>query len=193
MTNLPLIQRVFGIAVVTFVVAGEPVFAQSSPYGLLSDMWSMPTYRGYSGWQPYARMDCCGLPSVASQCGTNCDVRPWQSDFGNKPDSILFPERDDVGAGGPTLPPGHNKCSPCRTCAPAGASPQSQVSPPATRANPVGHSSRRTAVATKPNLAPLQIVQRRQSRPLSVSQSSAGRFPENDGWIPVVETKTASR
>ena len=37
------------------------------------------------------------------------------------------------------------------------------------------------------------VVRRRQAAPLAVNRGIANRFPENESWIPVVETKTASR
>jgi len=187
MADVSVTRRVLGFAFLICLAMGEQVFAQSSPFGLLSDSWNMPTYRGYPAWQPYDDFGCCRLPPAALPCESNCGGLSSRSNFGAKPDSILYPEPDDPG--GPSLPPGHNKscpCGPCKTTVPA--SPSSPSSPaPTSTFKPVEATSRRGALPTvKREIAPAyQVVRRRQTAPITIAQSTAKRFPENDGWVPV--------
>ena len=175
-------RKVFGFAFLICLAMGEQLFAQSSPFGLLSDSWNMPTYRGYPAWQPYDDFGCCRLPPATLPCESNCGGLSSRSNLNPEPDP-----------GGPSLPPGYNKscpCGPCKTTAPA--TPSSPSSPPTSTFKPVEATSRRGALPTvKREIAPAyQVVRRRQAPPLAVAQSTATRFPENDGWLPVTTPTT---
>ena len=193
MSGLFSLRIVFCALVLNCVAFGEQAFSQSSPFGLLSDSWSMPAYRTYYGWQPYGDSACCDPLPTAPTCGPNCGEISQKSNFGDKPDSILSPEPDDPGA--PPLPPGHNKSCPCGPCKTTAPTTPSSASPITRTYKPVEQTSRRggSTTAKKESAATFQVVRRRQTAPLAVNRGIANRFPENENWIPVVETKTASR
>lgn len=184
---MSLIQKVSAFTVVLFAAASDPAFAQSAPFGLMSDMWSMPGYRGAASWQSYDFYNCCVVTPVVPRCDEGCEVQPDRSKIDPTPEQPY-----DPGSG--ALPPDHRKCRPCNSCAPVYRSPQSEVSPRTSPSKPVEETALRQALSsTKQRLGPLQVVQRRKVRHQFVNPSIAKQFPENDGWIPVVQTKTASR
>jgi hypothetical protein len=182
-----LIPKVSVVTVVLFASASGPAFAQSAPFGLMSDMWSMPGYRGATTWRSYDPYSCCVVTPVVPRCDEGCEVQPDREKIDPVPE-----EPYDPGSG--ALPPNHRKCRPCNSCAPTYRSSPSEPSPQGSSLRPAVETSLRQAHSgTIQRWGPPQVVKRREIRETKARPTIAKRFPENDGWIPVVETKTASR
>ena len=162
--------------------------------------FSLPGYLPYdsypSFWSPPPPCSSCYIVNRIPQSCDGCEVRGCNS----------VPNSNCSGTSSDNLDcvknPNDPRClGACVKCGPSGCAPGygaptyeplkpvPQVQPESRRVNP---RSTLTKNAKRMDLAGMTVVRKRQHAP-ERDGAVAKRYPENDGWMPVAETKTASR
>ena len=163
--------------------------------------FSFPGYLPYESYPSYwspppACGSCYAVSSLPPSCGS-CEMRGCNSI--PKPDH-LSPIPDDLDC---VKNPNDPRCKvgDCCRCGPSGCAPgygaptygpQKTVPQGQPESRHVNPRSTLTKSTTRTEVTGMTVVRKRQHAS-ERGGTVAKRYPENDGWMPVVDTKTASR